>query len=71
MLARTARYTILAHLSATEGRVFKQCATKGRVLSFDLQTCAREGMAFPVVVPGRVQNVQNCTKLAEFSARSQ
>ena len=30
--------------------------------------CAREGMVFLVVVPGRVQNVKNCSKLAEFSA---
>ncbi len=32
------------------------------------QMCARKGMVFSVVVPRRVQNVKNCTKLAEFSA---
>ena len=29
--------------------------------------CVRDGMFFPVVVPGREQNVKNCTKLAAFS----
>ena len=25
--------------------------------------CAREGMVFQVIVPGRVQNAKNCAKL--------
>ncbi len=55
----------MANFSATEGRVFKQYATKGRVLN---QMCARKGMVFPVVVPGRVYNVKNCAISTEFSA---
>ena len=53
----------MANFSATKGRVFKQCATKGT----EHQMCAKEGMVFALVVPGRVQNVKNCIKLAEFS----
>ncbi len=30
--------------------------------------CARKDVVFPVVVPGGVQNVKNCAKLAEFLA---
>ena len=55
--------TILVNFSATKGRVFKQRATKfkSRVFktkSYLLIMCAREGMIFVLVVPGRVQNVK-------------
>ncbi len=48
-LGRQGEGLFLAHLSATKGRVVKQCATKGRF--FDTQKYAREGMVSPVFVP--------------------
>ena len=45
------------NFDATEGRVFKQCAAKGRVLN-TIHVPDRVWF-FPVVVPGKVQNVKN------------
>ncbi len=55
----------MANFSATNGRNFKQCATKGRVLNTKY---VPEGMVFALVVPRRVQNVKKCTKLAKSYA---
>ncbi len=55
----------MANFSATKGRVFKQCATKGRVLN---TKCVPERVwFFALVVPGTVQNVKICTKHAKLA----
>ncbi len=58
------KHVILAthSFSATKGRVFKQCATKGRVLN---TKCVPERVwFFPAVVPQRAQNAKICTEVA-------
>ncbi len=57
--------TISANFSETKGRVFKRCATKGRILN---TKCEPDSVwFFPVVVPGKVQNVKKMQLDVEVS----
>ena len=58
----------MAYFSAGKGRVFKQCATKGRVL--DTLKCAREGKGMDFgqnFVPVRVGVRKLCVKKGRVS----
>ncbi len=59
--------TILTDFSAIEGRVSSNVPLREGLKAFEQKMCARKGMVFPVVVPGKVQNVTDCIKLAELS----